>query len=298
MIINIVTNTTNEAGLQRHAGILKQRLEALGHTAVPVHFKDQRTWKRADLNIFVEVIERKLFQNASMNWFIPMPEWFFVHHWKDDVRHMNKVLVHTKHAHTLMAPFTRSKFLGFESEDMYDETIPRKRVFLHCAGKSRNKNTDVILDAWDKHKLPYKLVIVSRTQKPVRHLQDRVTFIHRAEEEVLRRLINECVFHLCMSKYEGWGHNLHESLGCAGLVISHNKPPLKEFHAEVKMPARQVGKQQIAPMFAPTPAEVAKAAHRVMNYSDEQIVRAGLRARNAFLNEVQGFRKRLKDEFQ
>jgi glycosyltransferase involved in cell wall biosynthesis len=47
------------------------------------------------------------------------------------------------------------------------------------------------------------------------------------EEEVIR-LQNEHLFHLCVSRAEGFGHKLNEGMSCGAIVIATDAPPMNE----------------------------------------------------------------------
>ena len=288
--VNIVTNTDNGAGLQRHANILRERFESHGWDVNFAHFKNPGTWRNADLNLHVEVIEPKTLRFAPTNWFMPMPEWYFDKLWDRYLPRVDRILCNTRHAVDLFESRGGAEFLGFESMDMLDRSVAKERKFLHIAGKSVNKNTEHVLGAWKNHDIPYPLTVIGyREDISPDPDHPNINVIRRVSDDELKHLVNSHWFHLCVSKYEGWGHYIHEASSARGVVISHDQPPLNEFHAAYRVPAHKTGTQRLAPMFEPTPDGIAESAFTLMNKTDSELNGMGDAAREAFLLEVEEF---------
>jgi len=292
--INIVTNITNGAGLQRHAGILADRLRDLGADVHLVHYDDSNTWGPADLSVHVEHLRSGPLQLAPLNWFMPMPEWYHPDHWDGMLPAIDKVLCNTKHGVQLFRSRCRPTYVGFESLDKNDPTVPRERKFLHVAGRSINKNTKSVLEAWTKYNIPFDLTVIAARDDiapAVKH--PRVTVLRRLDDTLLNYVLNNHLFHICVSKYEGWGHYLHEAHSVGGLTITHNQPPLNEFHATARVEARKIGTMRLAPIFEPVVSSLAETVLRCGRMTDDEIQEASAQARDAFERERAHFRSAL-----
>src|ERR1700722_9145705 len=204
-------------------------LEAAGHTVYGEMFNAVNpALRHVDVVIFLEVMDARWLPYGKQNWLIPNSEWWF-RCWDFQLTRIHKVLCKTNHCYTLWQPKVGEKrlvFLGWESEDICNEDIPRKPTFLHFAGKSQTKNTEAVLEAW-RLGVAAQLTLVSATVKP----QDipNVTFLQRVTKAERAQLFNENLFHICPSQYEGWGHYIWEAMGCGGIVLTLDQPPMNDF---------------------------------------------------------------------
>ena len=157
---NICSNIDNGVGLQKDAELLRDLLVEWGHTAKLVHYKKQGDIEeapRARANIFLEVVAYNLVARriADQNWLIPNPEWFAAWDHQNAISTFDKFLCKTHDAVTIMQRELKEyrnkvQYIGFESRDLYDPSIPRERKFLHLAGMSQYKNTQATVYAFSK----------------------------------------------------------------------------------------------------------------------------------------------------
>jgi hypothetical protein len=162
---NIISNITNAVGLQQDYELLRHLLETNGHEVHGIHFASTVSTPRADINVWLEVVNPDLFHLANEQWIIPNPEWFYDswipwaerldrrwipgvlnRWWISNVfrRHFRYVLCKTRDCERIfqtVAPFSDVIFTGFMARDLYDPSIPKSCSFLHIAGKSQTKNT-------------------------------------------------------------------------------------------------------------------------------------------------------------
>lgn len=246
MKINLIAHE-NGYGLSRDVEIFDEVLHDLGHEAYhldPLHIPE--LLGTADANIFFEVVEPSCFAAAKHQVLIPNPEW--PGSW---ISYMPRLHVWCK---TLSAfetltklkmvidpargseGFKQIEYLGFTSRDRFDETVERKREFLHLAGHSSMRSTDVVLEAWLRNPKWPKLTVVwdekklSRfarefIEKPIRNVE---IYGYRLSGREVRELQNSCLFHLCPSECEGFGHYMNEALSVGAVVLSLNAPPMSE----------------------------------------------------------------------
>jgi hypothetical protein len=291
--VNIISNVTNGAGLQRHAGILKRAFEDNGFRAALVQFNDPSTWVEADLNLSVEVINSDALRLAPINWFMPMPEWYFPDLWNHTIHRMSKVLCNTRHGVEMMSGVCSPVFTGFESLDLGSGGVPKQRRFLHVAGRSVNKNTEKVLETWARHKIRHPLTVVCACADVAPDkTPPNVRVLRRVDDVVLKHLIRSHWFHICVSKYEGWGHYIHEAISAGGLTILHDRPPLDEFPAFARTRAVRDGSLRMAPLFSPDVDSLAEVVEQCMSTSDEELVTASADLRAASLAAAADFRRR------
>jgi glycosyl transferase family 1 len=236
--INIVSSMVGK-GLEREYLLLRALLNVHDCYVVGLHYTDyaNATLVRADVNIFLEVVMPNVFNLSRENWLAPNCEW-----WNpiNDrfLLQFNKVLCKTMDCYRIWCQKVGAQkcvYTGFLTRDLYRPTIVKEIKFLHVAGESEFKNTEAVIGAWrlkliqNVFKRP-PLTVVTR-QKKYQDLcegVEGVTCITRASEEELVQLMNSHLFHLIPSAYEGFGHALHEGVGCGALVITTDAPPMSE----------------------------------------------------------------------
>lgn len=290
---NIITNLTNGVGLQREYEILREILLSAGHAVVGVDFQRPDDCRSADVNLFLETVVPSVFAAAPENWVMPNPEW-----WSEEYQRsmlsITRVLCKTRHAYDLFRDLAgdRARYVGFASRDLYQADVERKPRFLHLAGNSCLKNTDVILKAWKR--LPYRLTVVSphfhHEASKIRH----VKAYDRVSDEKLRQLMNSRQFHLCPSKYEGFGHYIHEAFGVGAVVITSDSPPMNELALpnDLLVPTVPGALLCLARLHDVTPQAVIDRVKHVAKLSSARIQEISRAARTYFEQERSSFRSR------
>lgn len=298
MRFNIISNLMNGAGLQQDCEILRSELQARGHTVHGVQFNQQVGVPHADVNLFVETVVPAVFRAAPKQWVIPNPEWW-LESYQASLPRITKFLCKT---HDSLRVFTdlagdRAEYLGFVSRDLYHPGIERQFAWLHIAGKSNVKNTDAILTAWKE--LPYELTVVTSLPRLValaskmRH----VTVRQRVSDTELRRLLNQHAFYLCPSKYEGFGHTLHEAMSVGALVVTRDGPPMDEFGIppELLVSSQVESQLRLAQMRSVEPEEIVGKVHYVTTLPYPTMQGLSRTLRLVFEARQTAFRQRLTD---
>src|SRR5258708_7868439 len=312
MKFNIVTNIDNGVGLQADYLLIRGLLESWGHTVSGIHFKKQNQIEeatQADVNIFLEVLQYDVIKKAKQNWLIPNPEWFVPSDHQLGLPVINKILCKTKEAIRIFTELygaERVRYIGFESRDLYDAEVPRQRKFFHMAGQSRYKNSQAVAYAFAKYfddpsdkDVHRELIFVGAYPEEVQFARDHknVRYIQRAGDAELKRLMNECLFHIMPSGTEGWGHAIHEGLGVGAVVITTNYPPMNEFDGiatDLLVPFQRTIPELSAQRAMVGAMEVKAIIEKTWKLSQEKIDEIGSCARNAFLNQRELFRINFK----
>lgn len=294
---NIISNNTNGAGLERDFKLLRGMLESYGCTVYGHMFNDLTMPRRTDVSIYLEVIAGHTLNQARENWLIPNSEWYFANLWDQFLPKISRVLCKTKDCLDIWTKKVGNKatYIGFESNDFLRPDIQRRPHFLHMAGKSETKNTQAVTDAWRQYKLPYPLTLVAFKPNIVQMCRNipYATHITRLTDEQVITFMNEHLFHIMPSKYEGFGHFLHEALGTGGIVVTTNAPPMNTFPGipkELLIPVSKVVPMRAAVFNEVTPLHVAEAVHRAAALSPEKIRELSDQARAGFLSDREFFR--------
>lgn len=305
MQIAIVTNF-NGIGLTRDAELLTEQLIIRGHTVTPLQYDlpqeqmdiDHRFAVKYDLAIFLEVVPRQLLNLAAVKWAWLNPEWVRPEMIRLIDRNIDKIFAKTMEAFRLFSPLwpQRTFFTGFMARDQYEEGIDREPWFLHIGGNSSIRGTQAVVDAWrwtkDGKSIDRQLIVVSSV------LQDRpaipnVMYYDRVDEIQLKALQNQCLFHIYPSATEGYGHALHEAMGVNAFVISTDAPPMNEFPAVCRLPAKKTSRYNLADLYEVSALDIHHAVLFVDNmYRDWRITPD---SRGSFLRENASFLEKLDE---
>jgi hypothetical protein len=292
MRIHLISNIDNGKGLERDFRLLRAVLEGWGHTVEGVHFQRHGAVQACDLAVFLEVYEPRLAERAARRWLIPNPEW-----WRPEEAHrladFELVLCKTWHALRLFSELTpNARYLGFCAEDRLEPGLDRKRHFLHVAGGSPVKGTDTVLETWRRYHLPYPLTIVSSQSWP--RSAASIQLVGRIDERRLRALQNTSSFHLCPSRYEGYGHTIREGLSVGACVVVPDTEAMNEIAGcAVRVPALPSEQQGLVSLTSITPADLRDAVERCAGFPDGELERVARSARQAFTGERERFLSKL-----
>ena len=291
----IYSNLNNMVGLQRDYEIVRALLESAGHEVIGVHMFDHTNLTHADRLIFLEVMDERVMSYAREIWLVCNPEWTNLEY-VDLFPQIHKVLTKTQDAQRIFKRYcpTKTEFVGFESVDLYDESIERVPEFLHVIGKSRTKNSQAVFEAWRTGFMgDAKLTVICDFLTEVNPIQN-VTLLKRVSEEELKRIMNRCQFHICASTYEGFGHVINESYGVGAIVITTNAPPMNEGVAPKKLlvtPLSQV-RHNLGTLNYTTGREIADCCQLALKMPEAEIAFYSHQAREYFLQQKKSFRER------
>lgn len=273
-----ILTVLNGVGLQRDTEIVKRLCEQAGCEVYVADIYKHVDHRHFDLNIHLEIVSEHHIHRAYENWLIPNPEWF-MQKWVNKLRFFKKVLCKTHDCERIFKELgCQTVYTSFTSDDRQIEA-QKQRIFFHNQGKSAAKNTDAIIQAWDKFTPGVSCVIVG--QKPQQPHQD-VVHCGYLEEDEFKVLQNTCLFHICPSQYEGFGHYIWEALSCGNIVISTNAAPMNEFIDEsfgVLVDPSGFHRQHFGNMHHVTPEAINEAVKSVLTLSDDKIKEMSTNAR-------------------
>lgn len=254
----------------------------------------------ADLNIMLEHVWPEFLTRARSSAVVPNPEWFDRH----DLRflpHVDHVWAKTRHSLEIFQRLGRNAlFVSFDSDDRYRPEVPRERRFFHLAGKSTMKGTDRLLRVWAQRPDWPTLTVIQHgrdTQAPeiqAANIERRYGYL--SEEELLEQQ-NACMFHVCPSLTEGWGHYIVEALSVGAVVLTVAAPPMAELVTEERgllMPYERVGEQRLTTTYYFCTAGLQAAVERAMAMSDEEWSRMSNDARRWFVRNRGDFPTRVR----
>lgn len=299
----IVSNITNGAGLQKDYELLRRMLESYGDWQVYGEMFNaiNPTRRYVDVVIFSEVVDVRWVDFAKKAIvLIPNSEWWG-NGWDGMLPRVTQVLCKTQDCYRIwcrkVGP-NRCVYTGWEAEDLYLPAVKKLPTFLHLAGKSETKNTGAVTAAWRTAKLPYPLIVSAFKPeiKALCHGIPNLRQVDRFTPAEAQHIINECQFHIMPSKYEGFGMAIHEALGCKGVVLTTDAPPMKDFlgvDARGLLPVhRQMPRNSLTPFYETACSSIAAAAEKMAALPQSEIEAMGEAARIGFISEREFFRRK------
>jgi glycosyltransferase involved in cell wall biosynthesis len=326
--INIVA-WHNGGGLSRDIEIL---LSALDHSDFEVHVngapmaeapvRRQRIVHRAanlafawrhrrqlaaspyDINVFLEDISPEFFSFARANTFIPNPEWFRRYQ-RLFLRGIDVVLCKTHDAQdTFNALGSRTRLVSFTSADRRDTAASHRPQpgFLHVAGRSWQKGTRALIDAWLRHPDWPLLTVVQNAKtyaqapvKPVdvpniRHV------LQRLDDAELQALQNTYSIHLCPSEAEGFGHCIAEAMSCGAVTLTTDAPPMNELitpQRGILVKYHRMQRQRAGANYYVDPADLERKIEAILQMDETTRRALGQHARDWYEENDRAFRAQL-----
>jgi hypothetical protein len=302
----IVTNW-NGIGLQRDGELLHDFLLELGHAVIRYQWDElvpappvSGDGRSIDIALFLEVVPRHYLNIAPVRWLFANPEWVKPEMMKLIDRHIDRIFTKTHEAQRILEPLFPGKtvYTGFLTRDQYMPDVERHPWFLHIGGNSSMRGTQAILDAWKWKKngkgLDSVLIIVSTAVKD-RPLIAGVASYDKVDEDTLRLLQNQCMYHLYPSGTEGFGHALHEAQSVGANVLTTSAPPMNEMPWIIPLQARlfSVSKYNLADVYEVDALEIFYKVQMVreIERTEEEIVEERQKIRSFFLAANEEFKK-------
>lgn len=292
MLFQLITNFDNGAGLEHDFGLLSQILTKAGHQVRGVHIhRPQDTAAPADVNIFLEVLVPSVMPFGRRNWIIPNSEWWGKH-WDAHLSRIDRVLCKTPDCYSIWKKKMegRCTLTGWLANDLFRRHSKKTGSFLHTAGKSLTKNTAVVAEAWKRYRIPYPLTVsafkpeIAAWCKGVPNLR----LVDRFPADELITEINTHRFFLMPSKYEGYGHAIHEALGCRAAVITTDAEPMRSFSGidpRLLIGSTVGDRQGDASLAAVTPRAVMEKVNFAAALPESELEIIGDRARDGFIRD-------------
>jgi glycosyltransferase involved in cell wall biosynthesis len=323
-----VVGKSNGVGLSRDLNLLSDGLrgcgcsvEVLAVTAATSHRRRsplaqgqallRRWWRRRhdkaaytfDVNIMMEHIWPDSLAAAPVNVIVPNPEWFDRHD-RRLLKWVEQVWAKTGNTKQIFARLGKQgDLIGFDSEDRLDVAVPRNREFFHLAGKSAMKGTQRLLQIWRQHPHWPRLTVVQHLREGEQadggaNIQVISGFLDDGE---LQRLQNACVFHLCTSETEGWGHYLVEAMSVGAVTITLDAPPMNELVTPERgclLSCSASRRQKLAQCYEFEAMSLGDTVARAMAMSASEVESIGAAARQWFVDNKAGFGARIKQALE
>jgi len=301
-VIRIV-GKQNRVGLDRDIAVVSTSLEAAGRSATFRHYRERGWWKAllpgsatVSAQIFIERAFSRWRRSAKISFLIPNQERFPMRH-LGRLTSVDAVLAKTRHAAEIFSRYHESVVLiGFTSPDRKSEQSAKDwRQFLHVAGRSSVKGTDVVMRLWERHPEWPTLHLVQCAENAPQSVPSNVElYAGYLDDRELLHLQNRCGIHLCPSLCEGWGHYIAEGMSCGAVVLTTDAPPMNELVAVER--GRLVDWDRSEPRhlgtsFYVSPSALEQSIEEVLQTPEESLASVGDAARKWFQDNDARFRK-------
>lgn len=216
---NILT-FNNSAGIVTDALLLEKLLKHNISENVKYQFVGESNLDTADVGIWIQNYDPNLMHLYKKNVFFINEEWAGVNE-LSNLHLFDYVICKSNYAKKLLSSYHNVIHIPFISIDYYDSSIIRKHSNLHFAGRSIQKNTELVLSTTNNLTLidPYDRYKVDEN---VNHINTYQSF------NQISQLLNSHNIHICCSIYESWGHYLFEGLSTGAEIICSDIPVFRE----------------------------------------------------------------------
>lgn len=292
MKINIYTKN-NGVGLQADAIILKKALEK--HEVKIIDW-ERPTFTYADLGIHLEHIRKEMIHLCPKNVAMPNPEWLDHSH-TPSIGKMDAIFCKTHYTKKVMSAMHENCiYTNFTSFDLLDRDAKKRNAFLHLAGKSSLKNSEIVRDAWNGfYDMPFLLFQKLERLNGYTLRQDNFKLIaKRLPYDDIKQLMNMCMFHVCPSKAEGFGHYINEALSTGAIVITTDAEPMNELIKSdygILLPSKICGKQNFSNFACVNKIDLQNAVKKLISMDDKTLMGMSLKARDSYIKRNKEFIK-------
>lgn len=225
--INIITKN-NGVGLFQDLCVIYDILNG-AYNCIYVDI-EKRFYPKADINIFLELVDQRFMQCAPVNILIPNPEWFYPERWNKYINKFDAILCKTIDTLNIFRKLHYNCiYTSFTSFDRYNENTIKKKDFIHIAGKSSHKNTLAVYECWRNNEQLNTLHFLKHENTDGYYQVKNINYyFERLSKENVTTLLNSCYFHICPSEYEGFGHYINEAKSVGGIIITTDAAPMNE----------------------------------------------------------------------
>jgi hypothetical protein len=293
MKINIIS-TNNGVGLQQDYLILKSVLEKKHE----VNFIDFRKpiHKKADVSIHLEHAVVSLLPTAPKNILIPNPEWF-EGQWLKHIGRFNEIWCKTHETERIFKQHSPNCiYTSFTSVDHFNPEIKKDKVFFHNRGKSSHKGTLATIRAW--RETFGRLILNSDGTAKLQQKNGMILNNIRMSDEDICIVMNSCLFHLCCSEAEGFGHYINEAKSCGAIILSTDAAPMNEMVSNEfgkLIPVVSKGRHMLGITNQIDHTSLTYAMQELLELSEKELSLMSEKSRQSFLDNDKYFKEKINE---
>lgn len=291
----------NGVGLNRDIDLLKEELTKLGHNVTFIPSNDKIPKPKADINVFLDVVEEYFFPYAEKNYLVPNPEWCFLS--KEQLLKFDLILCKTKEAERIFKSFNPNTiFMSFISKDCLNPLIYKNyKLPIHIAGASIQKGTKAVISTWlNNPQFPQLLLLRHKSHFPFPETTSIKTISDYLADPAIEVFQNSFGLHICPSETEGFGHYIWEAMSCGNVVVTVDAPPMNEFIADKRclVKSSHQAPWRYATSYSVDPQHLDSVISNLLSLPEESLREIGQQNRKFYLQNSQLFRERLAQIFR
>jgi hypothetical protein len=186
----------------------------------------------AHINVFFENVNYGLLPFAKKNILIPNQEWYY-RSWLPYIPSFDEIWVKTRYAERIFGEIPGHppvKYIGWCSRERNLLGSRNRRACLLLAGRSINKNAQLVADEWRPEYPPLTISINTKENKEFvdpKKANVRVITGDLTDGQVDNLLSNNGI-HICLSRIEGFGHSIVEAKMAGAVVVTTGAAPMNE----------------------------------------------------------------------
>ena len=148
MNFNVLTYN-NGVGIVTDAELLTSLIKSHITIDVEMTFIDKFIKNNYDVGIWIQNFDINLLNCFKTNVFFINEEWAGINE-LSNLHLFDYVICKSEYAKNLLTPYCTTMFFPFISKDYYDPSIIKNNSTLHFAGRSIQKNTELVLSTTNK----------------------------------------------------------------------------------------------------------------------------------------------------
>lgn len=219
MRIQAITRN-NGYGLSKDITVLQEAL--VGHVVEFTDWQRPRNKGHWDWNFHLELVNPTQLRTATVNAFVPNPEWFDPK-WMPHLKSFDIVLAKTRDCEGIFKELHHNVvYTGWTSPDPGYTVDYSRPALVHVAGKSIMKGTQQLIEAMRLVDVSLDLVVDRKTNAPANIRQ------HILPNNEVLAAMKRSPIHVQPSTYEGFGHVLNEARAMGAITITTDARPMCE----------------------------------------------------------------------
>lgn len=241
----------------------------------------------------------------NFEWILPLDEETLVERGVDAILFKNTFSAGIAAGLEFMRAVPRSRTIGWTSPDILRGRTPQPPPSfdraLHVKGKSRQKQTSLVLKTWhERPHFPHLSALCTaedglRFPAPAAIGGNLRVYFGEVDDAELRGLQRSSGIHVFPSAAEGFGHALNEARAAGAILVTTDAPPMHDLVEDgvtgILIRTREENRFRFHRSIGVKVLEedLAAAVERVLAMGEEQRLQMGRAARAAFLADREAF---------
>jgi hypothetical protein len=220
----------NGVGLTTDVNCLYAILTNNGFNVSIIDLSAEMTSNKYDIGIYIQNFTPNTLESNKINCIFANEEWISEDDLKE-LKNFDAVFVKSKFAESILSIYAKNVInVGFFTKSRYNPTIKSKNSCLFFNGKSIQKNLEFILDEFGSNLSNIPITILESSWVDYKLPENSKINYHKGYKtnDEIDYFLNSHNTHLCLSRFEAWGHYFYEGLSVGALVYALKIPQFVE----------------------------------------------------------------------